>query len=261
MAPAQPEARRRARAARRPPGARSERLARARSAAARRRAASGAVELDPDQVGERRIAERPPALELAGEEPRGVVARRHGGSPARPGASVWTSTRPPRSPRPLRPASWATSAKVRSSARKSGKRRVASASRTTLRTTSGKSWPLATIWVPTSTPASARVEAPQDLEVAAGARGAVGVEPEDGQRRDRLAQQRRRAARCRRRGGPGDRAAVRARRGAARRGRSGGSESSLGVAGAMTSETSHRGAAPGPPAGPAGRGRATSRGG
>ena len=46
------------------------------------------------------------------------------------GASVCTRTRPPR-PRPARPASCVTSAKVRSSARKSGKRSVASASSTT----------------------------------------------------------------------------------------------------------------------------------
>ena len=84
------------------------------------------------------------------------------------------------------PASWATSAKVRSSARKSGKRRVESASRTTPSTTSGKSWPLATICVPTSTPDSARLEALEDLEVAARRRArAVGVEAEDRQRRGR----------------------------------------------------------------------------
>jgi len=40
------------------------------------------------------------------------------------GASVCTSTRPPASPRPARPASCVTSANVRSSARKSGKRSV-----------------------------------------------------------------------------------------------------------------------------------------
>ena len=61
------------------------------------------------------------------------------------GSSACTITRPPRSPRPLRPASWATSANVRSSARKSGKRSVASASSTTASVTSGKSCPLATI--------------------------------------------------------------------------------------------------------------------
>ena len=48
-----------------------------------------------------------------------------------PVASAWTSTLPPASPRPLRPASWVISEKVRSSERKSGSRRVASASRTT----------------------------------------------------------------------------------------------------------------------------------
>ena len=56
---------------------------------------------------------------------------------------------------------------MRSSARKSGKRSVASASRTTPSVTSGKSWPLATICVPTSTPRGARSNAPQHLGRAA----------------------------------------------------------------------------------------------
>ena len=56
---------------------------------------------------------------------------------------------------PARPASWAISANVRSSARKSGKRSVRSASSTTPSVTSGKSWPLATICVPSSSPAGA----------------------------------------------------------------------------------------------------------
>ena len=47
------------------------------------------------------------------------------------------------------------SANVRSSARKSGKRSVESASTTTPSVTSGKSCPFATIWVPTSSPAGA----------------------------------------------------------------------------------------------------------
>ncbi len=80
------------------------------------------------------------------------------------GASVCTITLPPAAPRPERPASWATIAKVRSPARKSGKRRVASASRIALKVTSGKSCPLATIWVPTRTallasPKRARISA------------------------------------------------------------------------------------------------------
>src|ERR1700761_5918617 len=80
------------------------------------------------------------------------------------GASDCTITSPPAAPRPERPANWATIAKVRSSARKSGKRRVASASRIALSVTSGKSWPLATICVPTRTalaasPNSARIRA------------------------------------------------------------------------------------------------------
>ncbi len=92
--------------------------------------------------------------------PRSRAARR-GRSTRAVGSSACTITRPPRSPRPLRPASWATSAKVRSSARKSGKRSVESASSTTASVTAGKSWPLATICVPTSTPAGRRVERAQ----------------------------------------------------------------------------------------------------
>ena len=119
------------------------------------------------------------------------------------GSSAWTITRPPRGPRPLRPASCATSAKVRSSARKSGKRSVESASSTTPRVTSGKSWPLATICVPTSTPARARRRSARSTvrDRAAAGRG-VRVEPEHGQRRASAPRSRARAARCRRRGGP-----------------------------------------------------------
>src|ERR1700742_387177 len=117
------------------------------------------------------------------------------------GGGACTITSPPAAPRPLRPASWATIAKVRSSARKSGKRRVASASRIALSVTSGKSWPLATIWVPTRT----------DLAAARG--GGVGVEAEDRHRREALAHQLLDplgpGARPRQRGGRADRAGPR----------------------------------------------------
>ncbi len=79
---------------------------------------------DPDQRRERRVAERPPPLELVREEPDRSRAARRTGSSARSGASVCTSTRPPPSPRPARPASCVISANVRSSARKSGNRSV-----------------------------------------------------------------------------------------------------------------------------------------
>ena len=106
-----------------------------------------------DEVGVRRIPQSAAALELGARNPAVscIAAWRIAGAS---GASVWTRTRPPFRPRPLRPANWATSAKVRSSDLKSGNRSVASASRTTLSTTSGKSCPLPTICVPTSTPAS-----------------------------------------------------------------------------------------------------------
>ena len=65
-------------------------------------------------------------------------------------------------PRPALPASWVTSAKVRSSARKSGKRSVLVQRRSRPRARHlGKSWPLATIWVPISTPALAAIEPAQ----------------------------------------------------------------------------------------------------
>ena len=114
-------------------------------------------------------------------------AGRRGGCSARRSASAWTRTRPPASPRPLRPASWVISAKVRSSERKSGSRSAPSASRMTLSVTSGKSWPLATIWVPTRTPESAASKRRSTLRVAR-AGGAVRVEPEDLQRRQQLVQ-------------------------------------------------------------------------
>ena len=133
---------------------------------------------DLDQVREGRVAE----LARGGPAPPPGSRRRRGPRPVctlgAPVASAWTSTLPPAPPRPLRPASWVISAKVRSSERKSGRRSEPSASRTTPRVTSGKSWPLATIWVPTRTPESASLEAPQQLGVALAA-GAVGVEPED----------------------------------------------------------------------------------
>lgn len=64
------------------------------------------------------------------------------------GLSVWTTTRPGISLRPARPATWAMSWKVRSSARKSGMESDVSALRIPTRVTPGKSSPLAIIWVP-----------------------------------------------------------------------------------------------------------------
>ena len=57
--------------------------------------------------------------------------------------------------RPGRPASWVSSANVRSSARKSGMASPVSASSTAASSTPGTSWPFATICVPTSTARSA----------------------------------------------------------------------------------------------------------
>ena len=102
---------------------------------------------DADQRRERRIAQRIRRRSSSSPGSRGVVPRGEHDR-GRLGASVWTITRPSVPPRPARPASCATSAKVRSSARKSGKRRVVSASTTTPSSTSGKSWPFATSCVP-----------------------------------------------------------------------------------------------------------------
>ena len=142
---------------------RGQRLGAAR--AAERRAAPRRAAAPP-----RRRGRSGPGARRAGSAARGGARAprrgsrrsrggRRGRCSARSGARVCTITSPPASPRPLRPASWATIAKVRSSARKSGKRRVASASRIALRVTSGKSWPLATIWVPTRTPLARLAEA------------------------------------------------------------------------------------------------------
>ena len=64
------------------------------------------------------------------------------------GLRVWTRTRPGMSLRPARPATWAMSWKVRSSARKSGIESEVSALRMPTKVTLGKSRPLAIIWVP-----------------------------------------------------------------------------------------------------------------
>ena len=109
------------------PGARAPRAAAAaRAAPAPRRRAD-----DADERRERRVAQRLAALELAGEEAVGVVARGDSGSTARRARASARARGRRAAPRPARPASWATSANVRSSARKSGKRSVASASSTT----------------------------------------------------------------------------------------------------------------------------------
>ena len=146
----------------------AEQRRRARAPAPRRPRSARARPRRPPAPGPDRPPSRPPgsgARRADRRTPRAAAARPRGSRSAScaaawrraraSGSSACTITRPPRSPRPLRPASWATSANVRSSARKSGKRSVASASSTTPSVTSGKSWPLATICVPTSTPASA----------------------------------------------------------------------------------------------------------
>ena len=64
------------------------------------------------------------------------------------GVYVCTSTCPPFSPRPARPATWASSWNVRSALRKSGRCSPTSAFTTPTSVTFGKSSPLAIIWVP-----------------------------------------------------------------------------------------------------------------
>ena len=75
MATPQPKARRRAQQLGAGRQSRARRASRTVSAAAWARPASADVELDPDQVREGRVAKRPAALELAGQEARGVVGR------------------------------------------------------------------------------------------------------------------------------------------------------------------------------------------
>ena len=177
-----------------------------------RRAALGLRrrELDPDQVREGRVAQRPAALELAGEEAGGVVARRRGRCRRRPGPASGRSRRPPRSPRPLRPASWATSAKVRSSARKSGKRRVASASRTTLEDDLGEVVALGDhLGADEDARLAPRSKPARISSVGAAARRRCRSRAGRPASAPRASlEQRPRSARCRRRAGEGDRAAV-----------------------------------------------------
>src|SRR5207245_483312 len=71
-------------------------------------------------------------------------------------ARVWANTWPPFGPRPARPATWATSWKVRSAARKSGRWSPVSASTTPTTVTFGKSSPFAIIWVPSRMSTSPR---------------------------------------------------------------------------------------------------------
>ena len=154
---------------------------------------------------------RPGRRPGSGRRTAGSAAPR-GGRARRPRSPACRAATPPRSPaRPARwsgrararraararrgPASWAISANVRSSARKSGKRRVESASSTTPSVTSGKSWPLATICVPSSSPRGAASNRASSRGTASLVARRVGVEPEH---RDveRLGRAPPRSARC-----------------------------------------------------------------
>ena len=115
----------------------------------------------------------------AARAPRRGSRRRRAGQRARSarasGWNVCTSTRPGAS-RPLRPASWVSSWKVRSSARKSGSPSPVSASTTAASSTPGKWWPFATICVPTSTARSRVREALERVAQLLRLRDRVGVE-------------------------------------------------------------------------------------
>ena len=144
-----------------------------------------AGEPDLDQVREGRIAQGPPPLELLGEEAGRVVPR--GVADARRAGRQRLNQDPPARLTPAAPAG--ELGDQREGALLGAEVGQAQARRrrrgSTLRVTSGKSWPLATIWVPTSTPDSARLEAPENLGVATPG-GAVGVEPEDLEGRQQL---------------------------------------------------------------------------
>ena len=155
----------------------------ARAGRPRRARAPGVLERggdDPDQVGERRIAAAPAAAPSSlAQEAVGVVVG--GGDDRGRVGRAWSgrARARPSGRGPARPASWAISANVRSSARKSGKRSVESASSTTPSVTSGKSWPLATICVPSSSPVGRGVEAREQLGHGVLVGRGVGVQPED----------------------------------------------------------------------------------
>ena len=156
---------------------------------------------------------RPAACSPAGSRaPRAARARRRRSARARPaaaraigrasGSSVCTSTRPGRSPRPLRPPTCTSMAKVRSSARKSGKCSVRSALTTPTSVTSGKWWPLAIICVPTSTLPPGAAKRSSTSRQARERRGHVGVEAQQLDAGQQAGAPRARGARCRSRSAP-----------------------------------------------------------
>ena len=179
--------------------ARSSRGDRAR----RPRRACGSLlagEVDPHQVRVGRVAERLAAVELAGrgspaESWRGGVLDRGGARRQRlhdhlsPGLAAARSGRP--AGRPSR-----RSAPRRGSRGSAGSRRRRGSS---LRVTSGKSWPLATIWVPTRTALGASPNSARMRAWAPRGGGGVGVEAEDRHRRRAARAAAPRSARCRRR--------------------------------------------------------------
>ena len=120
-------------------------------------------------------------------EPRGSATRggrilrsrggRRCGSPDARDRSSARAPAPGRSPRPVRPATWATSWNVRSAARKSGRCSATSASTTPTSVTLGKSSPLAIICVPSRILHLARLERRQRLLMAAVSSHRVGVHP------------------------------------------------------------------------------------
>ena len=99
------------------------------------------------------------------------------------GARVWTITSPPAAPRPLRPASWATIAKVRSAARKSGNLQGRVGVEDRAQRHLGEVVPLGDHLGADEHRRLGLAEGGEDAGVGAAAAGGVGVEPEDGHRR------------------------------------------------------------------------------
>ena len=96
----------------------------------------------------RRIVVRPPMEQFRRREAGVVVRRRQARCTGWSGVNVCTITRPPRGPRPARPATCDRSWNVRSAERKSGTCSPTSALTTPTSVTLGKSSPLAIICVP-----------------------------------------------------------------------------------------------------------------
>ena len=156
LAAAQAEQRRRAE--RGAPAPRAASRTAAAAARARRRARLGRAD-DPDQRRERRVAQRLAAARARRRGSRRCRGARRSAIERRVGRDRLDEHAPARGAAARR--GRRAGRRARTSAPRRGSRGSAASRRRRARrraSTSGKSWPLATIWVPTSTPRAARLE-------------------------------------------------------------------------------------------------------